>query len=1785
MAEAVTTENAATEPSSEAQLERSTYEIIRNRLTQHGADLRQRLQQLNDARRNVFGAIETTLLSTERITTDNNCVAQDMVALGERFIFGYNVHIGLKSETKLSDVFAVQSFHDGRFHSEPLDLLADDVFKNDFQQLYKYYKHTRFTKFFLRGPHLYMVFQVGKTASDIKAFKWFIDGDQLKYIDARSDHEVRFPSQHEFEWTRTHRDLHRVGLHPHVSVEDRIFVETVGGNLTIKIEDNTDIGEGIYDELVDDPDQTLDDADIFYACIENIILLKIKPYQEDRFRYIVYNEKVQQARRCDAIADACVLLPQGHGLIFSSGYYLQNGEYKTFESTLSDLKFERQIAAPNGEDYLYVFFNQESGTYVLLSYNIIDQQVATPIVCHGFSLFENGHMVFFKASDQSQKHHALQIWQTPYVGQDFEQHVDTDSLLFKIGNQDLVRGMAECHEILTLIDKEDTYANLYLDLTKKATDLLDGFFWLEESEAYQLGEVLRKIKTAADAAIDEFEKVTRVRQNTQHKFDTTSTHTRNLIKSVQTRRFESIADYVTSLAELRRVRGEIIGLRDLRYIDLDAVEKLETGAAEQTERVSHHCVEFLLRDDALAPYENRVSAQREQIDSLTKVAAAKQLEEEITAGAGELEMLIDVVSNLKIDDATQRTAIIDNISAIYSVLNQVRAALKKKTQELLSVEGDAEFHSQTKLLSQAVVNYLDVCDTPERCDDYLTKVMVQIEELEGRFAEFDEFLVELAEKREEVYSAFDSRKVALVEARNKRATSLLGAAERILKGIETRIAALTDINEIHSYFAADLMVEKVRNIVEQLAELGDTVKVDDIQSRLKTIREDAVRQLKDRQELFVDGANIIQLGRHKFTVNTQPLDLTTVRKDGKTFFHLTGTNFMEVVSDDDFLATQDVWDQDTPAENSQIYRAEYLAYQFVKHVEANGTPTPAELCALDDMALTSTIQQFMAARHAEGYLKGVHDHDAMLLVRGLFDLRSATGILCYPPSARALGTMLLDRYQAAKLSVEDASVLDLQLISRIESTRGIAQLFSGGNTRDSLVRQIAESITDFIDQSYLPCLSDAIDSASEFVVDVLASGASPPLSEQAAKLSAEFMEHIHRHKYQDQLAAAQHNLDATDRFDILRNWLLAFSQEHQPDRADYVVEAATALLRDDNNDRPLLTGTTAVEITGLLGDHAVIDKKSYRLSYIDFFARLRRFDTTVVPKYYAYVERKKALVDQKRANLRLDEFKPRVLTSFVRNKLINNVYLPMIGDNLAKQIGVAGDQKRTDLMGLLLLISPPGYGKTTLMEYVANRLGITFVKINGPAIGHRVTSLDPAEAPNAGAREEINKLNLAFEMGDNAMIYVDDIQHCDPEFLQKFISLCDGQRRIEGVYGGRTRTYDLRGRKVCVVMAGNPYTESGEKFQIPDMLSNRADTYNLGDVVGDTQEEFELSYLENSLTSNPTLNQLATRSQKDVYAIINMAERDSPEGIDLEGNYSVEELNEFVSVMRKLMRLRDVVLRVNDEYIRSAAQADAYRTEPAFKLQGSYRDMNKMAERVVPIMNDSELETLIEAHYENQAQTLTSDAEANLLKLREMLGKLSADDAERWENIKRTFQRNVLLGAADKDDNFGRVIAQMTTFTDGLNDIKESLNAAAAQWLERSDSAAAPAIASEHVTAALGQLMAFNENLAAIKETIANGSVAAAAGDGRAAGTADLLDPEKHKVVVVHKVPRAFLDLVKAQFGIIESWMSPFLKLSQKSAIDVEGLHQRIDEAFGRYQDLIQRLEAAASKSAEETQT
>lgn len=1612
-------------------LEGGAYEVIRARLEKHGEVLRERMEQLNVDRREIFGAIETELLSTERVTTEHNCVPRDMVSIGgNRFLFGYNIQFGLKQTTGVADVFAAYDYDPGKhvFRAVPVtEVLASAEFQEEFTYLYRYYKQTSFVKFMVLGPHLYMAMRTGTAIEDLKVFKWLLCGDgSVEYLGNRFDHEYKFPPQQEFEWKRAHRDMHRSGEHPHISIEDRVFVETVGGDLTIKIEDNTAVGEGIYSEPVTNLDQTLDDAEVFYATVGPLILLKILPYREELHRYLVFNEKTRTVHRLDAIGHSCVLLPDEQGLIFANGYLLLTGEVKVFDTALTDMRFERRIPSANGEDHLYVFYNRRSGDYVLLSYNLIAQSVEAPVICNGYSFFANGELLLFKTEEHPQKHHALQVWQTPYLSSEAlaSATVEQDSLLSKIGNAELVRGMGECREILVLLGKEDNYGGLYLDLLKKTGDIRDSYFWIGKPEAGGLGEPLGEINAAANAAIDEFDKVQSLREAARSRTKEVRGAVEEILREVRLGVPDDILGFVHHLSELRRRRGEVIGLREVRYVEPTMVESMEESLTEATTKCSGQTVKFLLQDEALDPYRKAVEDQAAAVSKLAKVTEADEVSAALDTAGSELEMLIDVVGNLKIADATETTAIIESVSEIYATLNGVRAGLKKRRKELARQEGTAQFGAEMKLLSQSVVNYIDLCDSTDRCDDYLTKLMVQLEALEGKFAEFEEDLETLSAKREEIYEVFEGRKQMLLERRNRRASSLLKSAERILSGVQHRAARLDEVNDINGYFAGDLMIEKLREIIAQLRDLGDSVKADDLQTRLKTVRYDAVRQLKDRKELFVDGENTIKFGKHQFSVNTRELEISMIPRDEEMCFHLSGTDFFEPITDERFLAQRASWELELVSETDAVYRAEWLVYQMLRSGEVAGGVGGD---------LLPVVQAFMQARYAEGYTKGVHDLDAVKLLGALLPIHEEAGLLRYSPLERAAGMVFWQSWE----DVEARRVLG----ARVASLAGQRKVFGAGGDVSMVVESLTRAAGPFLEEHF-PSVQ-AVQVGSYLCEEFLA-GEGFVVSQEAAAMAEHFQKMLTGKRAKPTFAAVLEPFadDPLRRYELSKDWLGSTRGDEEGSQAEwYRSEAAAHLVRGGFAKREIKAVTLGVEVEGLIGSHSRLGEGAYELHYNEFMERLAHHERVVIPAYEACQALKQELLEAKRMEMRLEEFKPRVMSSFVRSKLINDVYLPIVGDNLAKQIGTVGVNTRTDRMGMLLLISPPGYGKTTLMEYIANRLGLTFMKINGPAIGHAVTSLDPAEAPNLSAREEIEKLNLALEMGDNVMLYVDDIQHCNPEFLQKFISLCDAQRKIEGVYKGRARTYDLRGKKVAVVMAGNPFTESGARFKIPDMLANRADTYNLGDILGGHAEAFKGSYIENALTSSPILSKLANRSQKDIYAVMQIARTGLAEDADFEGNYTPAEIEEFVETVKRLSVVRDSLLRVNQEYIRSAGMEEAYRTEPAFRLQGSYRNMNRLAEVVVPLMSGQEVADLVMDHYRNESQTLTTGAEANLLKFKELEGTLSGEDQERWEQIQVEFAKRKLLGGAGDDDPVARVVAQLHQFNDGLAGIREGIAA------------------------------------------------------------------------------------------------------------------------------------------------
>ena len=1600
------------------QLEAGTYEIIQGRLQKQKTELLNRLQQLNDARKSIFGAVDLKLKANKRINTDNNCIARDVISFGNTCLLGYNVHIGLRSQIKLSDVFSAFHFVDDDFKATDLSLINDATFINDFENLYKYYRDTIFARFSLQGNYLHMVFQISEKINDIKTFKWLISENTLTYIDNRSDHEYRFPSQHEFEWVKPDREMHRYGVHAHVSILDKVFVETIGGDLTIKVEDNTEDGQGIYSEPVEFVDQTLDDAEFYYADLGNLIILKIRPYQED-FRYFVYNHKVQEVYKIDSIKDATLLLPENHGILFPNGYYLQTGTYKLFDKSIEKVKFLKRIAAPNGEDFIFVFYEEGKGDFVLIFYNIIDQEIKTPIICNGYTLFPTGDLCYFKAEADATKHHVIQIWQTPFT-KEIQTHTEhVDSLIYKIGNKDIVRAMAESRALVGLLNKEDSYDGLYDDIAKLSNDIVDSYYWIREEETFNLAEPVSQIESTANTAIDEFEKVIQLKQQAKEETQKVRKQAEELFETIKHSRFQNIQEFVEVLASLRQLRGITIGLKDIRYTQSEFIEGLEADIIEKSGHISKRCVDFLLDENALKPYSIAVTEKEQSIADISKVIEGKNLEKEVNQISTDLELLIDIVNNLEIEDTAHSTKIIDGISVIFSELNKVKSALKRKMSNLGSAEAQADFAAQIKLFDQSVVNALDLALTPDKCDEYLTKLSVQLEEVEGKFAEYDEFVSHIIEKREEVYAAFDGRKNALIEKRNKRALTLLTSAERILKGVEKKSESFSKAEDIHAYFASDLMISKIRDIVQQLQDLNDSGKAEQITAKLKMAKEESLRKLKDKLELYEDGENVIKLGKHKFGVNHQPLDLNIVEKEGQLYFHLSGSDFYELIENQSILDYQPIWNQEYISENNTVYRGEYLAYQVYQRLGGDKT-------RIDDKGIGEAIKTYTSKFYTEGYTKGVHDADALEIIKRILRIEQDMNLLSFSTEVRGYALIFWNQMK------EEAKQT---WVTKFKSASGVLKLFPNTDSFDYLLKELEEEIIACYKDWKLNVSPLTCKDASAYLFKELTQSPIFTISGKADQIYKGFTAFLEDKQVLVEFRSTLDSLNLEDKLAFSNHWLRAYLQDRETEKdIAYCTEVGNLLIFGWPTEHSVNVTETEYELS-LHGNHDILEDGKYAFNYHNFFAKLRAFKSNEVVNHESFKALKQELLQEKRKQLKLEEFQPKVLSSFVRNKLIDQVYLPLFGDNLAKQIGTVGDNKRVDRMGMLLLISPPGYGKTTLMEYIANRLGLTFMKINGPAIGHEVTSVDPMSANNSAAREELKKLNLAFEMGNNVMLYLDDIQHCNPEFLQKFISLADGQRKIEGVYNGEPKTYDFRDKKFCVIMAGNPYTESGDKFQIPDMLTNRADIYNLGDIIGETANLFNLSLIENSLSSNATLRTLSAKGIEDVYELIRFIESGKEGTLDLKGNHTKQDVETYVSVLEKLLSLRNVVLKVNETYIHSASMEDEYREEPAFKLQGSYRDMNKLAEKVVPIMNTEELQVLVNSHYENEAQTLTSSAEANLLKFKELIGQLSEEGNKRWEDIKATFVKN-------KDGNkndMNQLLAQLMKLSEGLEGIKSVL--------------------------------------------------------------------------------------------------------------------------------------------------
>lgn len=1818
----------------------NAYELIKKRLTEQGSRLEQQTATLNNSRLEEFGSTQMQVIARTRIRTEYNCVAQDMVQVGDYLLFGYNVFMGLKRASNIKDVLSLYRLNEPvgneeEYQLEEVDLkgtfLAQDAFVQDFNELYRYYKQTRLIQITVKDSKLLLAFQIGERITDIRVFRFALDfsqgtpeSAQVAYVDNRGERDIELPPAYDFDWIETTRDQMVNGKYPHMNILDTIFVETVGGDLTIKIEDNTQSGQGIYSEPVNDRTQSLTDAEIAYAKVGSLILLKILPYREEDYRYFVYNTLTEAVLRLDAIGQSCVQLPEDHGIMFPGGYYLQTGEYKLFEANnvgATDLRFKRKIVSPNGEDVLFLFYDRDLGVTGLFPYNLIKKQLANPIYCNGMALAENGRLVLFSDQSEPSRIHPMQIWHTPYASHEYVSELpESTSFYGKIGNKELVRGISDLYSITRLIDNQSVSQKLYEELTNNTSRLFDSYYWLSEPELSEVASSIKEVTATAELVIDEFAKVQSIQKQTQTALADADTQQSEILRQIRVTSFESASDYVDQLSALRRQKGRLVSLEELRYLDADKLQALQTQLEEAESELAEKTVLFLSGEEALSSYEGILVDVSERLNTAETNAELKPVLDKIDETAQGLDLLTELLGTLDVADATVRTQIIDDISTIYASLNQSKAKLNHKRKNLGSAEAVAQFGAQFKLFGQSIANALSIANTPEKSDEQMAKLLVQLEELESQFADpetnsGDQFLADIISKREEIYETFENHKQQLLDARNRKAQNLGDGALRMLESIKKRtqstgVTGFTEEEALNTYFAADGLVQKVRNIAKELQAMGFSVKADDIDARLKAIQIESYKSLKDKSDLFEDGGQIIKLGKHRFSVNTQPLDLTLLSRqqsDGNRVLnlHLTGTDYYEVLNNAELNALRPYWDMNIASESDTVYRAEYLAYSIIESAKNSQDGLTEErlyqaydatVITLDvngdidnDSSLSKLVKAYATPRYQLGYDKGIHDHDATLLLMQILPTLREAGLLIYTPQVRALAQLFywqlkivqalgldsLRQFGYDKWLNESVLTRANNWTDRAATAEQLRRALGSDTAKSLLVEDMSQVMRHFVtaynndnasvDNNANIFKPSYVQLACEYLVSVMGQSAESSAgahstinwqtSQQAQQLCEQLSQTLNSASGSTQNPASFDQLQSSisklgfqpkSAYELLATWFhalldknyggtelanvladgtdeagealseeqLAESKEKDALRKQqlesgrhYVPEAIAVLLTQLNDaqrealvqrlidsgasfdkgafnkgqgskkiDNQGTSGTSSalsfssitsttpsltsinnplnqvqsferstakvsleIQVNNLLGEHIRIHQQTLTFAVDDFLSRLHHHDTQVIPAYRRYLAMRSEILHDSKETLRLDEFMPRPLSSFVRNRLINESYLPLIGDNLAKQMGTVGEDKRTDLMGILMMISPPGYGKTTLMEYVANRLGLIFMKINCPSLGHDVTSLDPEKAPNATAREELNKINLAFEMGNNVMLYLDDIQHTHAEFLQKFISLGDGTRRIDGVWQGKTKTYDMRGKKFCVVMAGNPYTESGEAFKVPDMLANRADIYNLGDIMSGMEEVFALSYIENSLTSNTVLAPLANRDLSDVHRLIKMAKTDNAnfaqtQSSELTYPYSTSEINEIIAILRHMFTVQKVILDVNQAYIASASQDDKYRVEPIFKLQGSYRNMNKMTEKLSAVMNENELNQLIDDHYLGESQLLTQGAESNLLKLGEMRGTLTEVEKERWAQIKADFLRNKAMGGEDGDTG-ARIVAQLVDLANGFNAI------------------------------------------------------------------------------------------------------------------------------------------------------
>ena len=283
-------------------------------------------------------------------------------------------------------------------------------------------------------------------------------------------------------------------------------------------------------------------------------------------------------------------------------------------------------------------------------------------------------MVLFNAENDPTRVHHMQVWKTPFVSEEFaasaaaEHHVSRPHRQCRTGARDFqpVRPARD-------IGARDVSASRYELLAHATRRLFDAHHWIDDAHSGGLATLLRQVAATGESVLDEFQKVLEIRRQADEALRQAQSDHRALFRSATARGLVAGAGVRRRAERDLRMRSRLLTIRDYR----PSIPPRSTRWRSPCPRCARPSAPRPARSchrPRRWPRSN--SASPRSTNRPAKATTAKQAAEHIAgmqAMSADLDMLSELMAS-KVDDATQRTQVVEALSGLYARLNQGQGA-------------------------------------------------------------------------------------------------------------------------------------------------------------------------------------------------------------------------------------------------------------------------------------------------------------------------------------------------------------------------------------------------------------------------------------------------------------------------------------------------------------------------------------------------------------------------------------------------------------------------------------------------------------------------------------------------------------------------------------------------------------------------------------------------------------------------------------------------------------------------------------------------------------------------------------------------------------------------------------------------------------------------------------------------------------------------------------------------------------------------------------------------------